>query len=78
MITRTARECEIRWRGEQHPDFNREPWTQEEVQKVKSLAADSTDGCPDWVSVAKRLGVGYKFSGVFGSLTVQCRRTEHH
>ncbi|KAH0840116.1 hypothetical protein J3R83DRAFT_1092 [Lanmaoa asiatica] len=56
MTTRTARECEIRWVGEQHPEFNHGPWSQEEVLKVKSLAAEFVDSRPDWVAVAKSLG----------------------
>lgn len=68
MITRTARECEIRWLGEQHPEFNREPWTQEEVPKVKSLAAEFVDSQPDWVAIAKRLGVRRNILKVFGHL----------
>lgn len=57
MTTRTARECEIRWLGEQHPAFNHKPWDQEEVLKLKSLAAEFMDGRPDWMAIAKRLGV---------------------
>lgn len=68
MITRAPRECEIRWLGEQHPEFNHEPWSQDEVLKVKSLAAEFTDSRPDWVSVAKRLGVGRNISMGFASL----------
>ncbi|KAF8558784.1 hypothetical protein OG21DRAFT_1454685 [Imleria badia] len=56
VTTRTARECEIRWLGEQHPEFNHEPWSKDEVLKVKSLAAEFTDSRPDWMTVAKRLG----------------------
>ncbi|KAF8450309.1 hypothetical protein L210DRAFT_3684140 [Boletus edulis BED1] len=56
MTTRTAQECEIRWLGEQHPEFNHDTWSKEEVLKVKSLAAEFKDGPPDWVAVAKRLG----------------------
>ncbi|KAI9574482.1 Homeodomain-like protein [Boletus coccyginus] len=54
--TRTARECEIRWLGEQHPEFNHELWSKEEVLKVKSIAAEFVDSRPDWVAVAQRLG----------------------
>ncbi|KAG9317654.1 Homeodomain-like protein [Chiua virens] len=53
---RTAKECEIRWLGDQHPQFNREPWSQEEVLRVKSLAAEVSEDSPDWVSIADRLG----------------------
>ena len=57
MTTRTPRECEIRWLGEQHREFNREPWSKVEVLMVKSLAAEFTDSRPDWMAVAKSLGV---------------------
>jgi hypothetical protein len=69
MTTRTARECEIRWLGEQHPEFNHEPWSKEEVLKVKSLAAEFRDSRPDWMVVAKRLGVRHNISRTFGNLT---------
>lgn len=70
MGTRTARECEIRWVGEQHPELNHEPWSQEEVLKVKSLAAEFVDNHsrPDWVVVAKRLGVRRNISRAFENL----------
>lgn len=65
MTTRTARECEIRWLGEQHPEFDKEPWTQEEVIKVKSLAAEFIDSQPDWVTIAKKLEVRRNISRAF-------------
>ncbi|KAF8843148.1 hypothetical protein BDN67DRAFT_964789 [Paxillus ammoniavirescens] len=54
--TRTARECEIRWLGDQHPVFNHEPWSQDEIMKLKSLVAECKDGPLDWVDIAERLG----------------------
>ncbi|KAF9222032.1 hypothetical protein BS17DRAFT_784332 [Gyrodon lividus] len=56
MATRTARECEIRWLGDQHPEFNHEPWSQDEITKVKSLVAEYKDSPLDWVNIAERLG----------------------
>lgn len=57
MSTRTARECEIKWLGDQHPEFNHEPWTQEEIKNLKVLVAEINDGQPDWVDIAEKLGV---------------------
>ncbi|KIK95648.1 hypothetical protein PAXRUDRAFT_368727 [Paxillus rubicundulus Ve08.2h10] len=54
--TRTARECEIRWLGDQHPVFNHEPWSQDEITKVKSLIAECEDSPLDWVNITERLG----------------------
>ncbi|KAF9247109.1 Homeodomain-like protein, partial [Melanogaster broomeanus] len=56
MTTRTARECEIRWLGDQHPEFNHEPWSTDEVTKVKLLVAECQHSPPDWVSIAEQLG----------------------
>ncbi|KAI6164961.1 hypothetical protein EDD17DRAFT_1802600 [Pisolithus thermaeus] len=36
MTTRTAKECEIRWLGDRHPDFNHDPWKEEEIARLKS------------------------------------------
>jgi len=69
MTTRTARECEIRWLGEQHPEFNHDPWSKEEVLKVKSIAAEFVDNQPDWVVVAQRLEVRHNISRTFSNLT---------
>ena len=57
-VPRTARECEIRWLGELHPDFSNAQWTQSEIAKVKQLVAGACEGEVDWVEVAKKLGVG--------------------
>ena len=54
---RTAKECEIRWLGELHPDFSDAQWTQSEIAKVKQLVAGAREGEVDWVDVAKKLGV---------------------
>lgn len=54
--TRTARECEIRWLGDRHPDFNHGPWKEEEISRLKSLIAGYGDGSPDWSDIARKLG----------------------
>ncbi|KIJ70493.1 hypothetical protein HYDPIDRAFT_23596 [Hydnomerulius pinastri MD-312] len=56
MATRTARECEIRWLGDQHPDFNHELWSQEELTKLQSLVDKCKGSQPDWVDIAEKLG----------------------
>ena len=56
-MQRTAKECEIRWLGELHPDFNDAQWTQSEIAKVRQLVAGAREGEVDWVDVAEKLGV---------------------
>ncbi|KAG2077697.1 hypothetical protein BDR04DRAFT_563928 [Suillus decipiens] len=56
MYPRTPRECEIRWLGDQHPCFNRDPWTQDEVTKLKRLAAEYGNEQVDWEAVVDKLG----------------------
>ncbi|KAI6047083.1 Homeodomain-like protein [Pisolithus marmoratus] len=56
MATRTARECEIRWLGDRHPDFNHGPWNEGEISRLKSLIAGCRDGSPDWSDIAQKLG----------------------
>ncbi|KAI6128519.1 hypothetical protein EDD16DRAFT_1516338 [Pisolithus croceorrhizus] len=48
MTTRTAKECEIRWLGDRHPDFNHDPWKEEEIARLKSLVAG--------IEMARRIG----------------------
>ncbi|KAG1753764.1 uncharacterized protein EDB91DRAFT_1215164 [Suillus paluster] len=56
MYTRTPRECEIRWLGEQHPDFNHGPWTEDEITKLKEIVAEYGDEQVDWEAVVDKLG----------------------
>ncbi len=56
-MQRSAKECEIRWLGERHPQFNNSQWTQPEIAKVKQLVATANEGEVDWVEIAKKLGV---------------------
>ena len=56
-VRQSARECEIRWLGERHPQFNNAPWTQSEIARVKQLVATANEGEVDWVEIAQKLGV---------------------
>ncbi|KIM67872.1 hypothetical protein SCLCIDRAFT_20855 [Scleroderma citrinum Foug A] len=56
MATRTGRECEIRWLGDRHPDFNHEAWNEEELGKLRSLISECKGSQPDWVDIAEKLG----------------------
>ena len=58
MTTRTGRECEIRWLGDRHPNFNHEVWSDEEVTKLRVLVVECKGSQPDWVDIAQKLGVG--------------------
>ncbi len=57
-MQRTAKECEIRWLGERHPQFNVAQWTKSEIAKVKELVGSAREGEVDWVEIAEKLGVG--------------------
>ncbi|TBU44763.1 hypothetical protein BD309DRAFT_1079798 [Dichomitus squalens] len=57
-VQRTARECEIRWLGERHPQFNNAQWPQSEITKVRELVGDARQGEIDWVKIAEKLGTG--------------------
>ncbi|KAG6330842.1 hypothetical protein ID866_8250, partial [Astraeus odoratus] len=56
MTTRTAKECEIRWLGDRHPEFQHAAWSDEEITKLKSLVHECGDAQPDWVDIAHKLG----------------------
>ncbi len=56
-MQRTPQECEIRWLGDRHPEFNRSPWTEPENTRVKELVGDLGQGEVDWVDIAAKLGV---------------------
>jgi len=43
--------------GDQHPDFNHDPWTQDETTKLKELVAKHDDEQVDWEAMADKLGV---------------------
>ncbi|KAI0650090.1 hypothetical protein C8Q79DRAFT_1006389 [Trametes meyenii] len=55
-VQRTAKECEIRWLGERHPQFNDSQWTQAEIAKVRELVDGASEGGVDWVEVSQKLG----------------------
>ncbi|PSR73463.1 hypothetical protein PHLCEN_2v10755 [Hermanssonia centrifuga] len=57
-VQRTPQECEIRWLGDRHPEFNRSPWTEPENTRVKELVGDLGQGEVDWVDIAAKLGTG--------------------
>ncbi|KAG0702362.1 hypothetical protein DFH29DRAFT_505758 [Suillus ampliporus] len=56
MYMRTPRECEIRWLGDQHPDINHGPWTQDETTKLKDIVAEYGNEQVDWHAVVDKLG----------------------
>lgn len=56
-MQRTAQECEIRWLGDRHPEFNHSSWSKAEIDRVKELVGDAKEGEVDWVIIATRLGV---------------------
>jgi pyruvate/2-oxoglutarate dehydrogenase complex dihydrolipoamide acyltransferase (E2) component len=43
--------------GDQHPDFNHGPWTQDETAKLKEFVAEHGDEQVDWEAMADKLGV---------------------
>ncbi|KAJ3006885.1 hypothetical protein NUW54_g3765 [Trametes sanguinea] len=57
-IHRTAKECQIRWLGDRHPDFNDAQWTQAEIAKVRELVDGAREGQINWVEIAGKLGTG--------------------
>ena len=65
-MQRTAQECEIRWLGDRHPDFDHSQWTQPEIARVRELVGDTPEGHVDWVDIAAKLGVG--------SVNLACKR----
>jgi hypothetical protein len=60
-IQRTAKECEIRWLGDRHPEFNHSTWQAKEIADCRALVAESTPGTVDWVNVANKLGASPVF-----------------
>ena len=58
-VQRTPEECEIRWLGGRHPDFNHSPWSQDEINKVRELIGNAKEGEVDWVEIATKLEVSY-------------------
>jgi len=55
--TRSARECEVRWLGDKHPDINHASWSQTEVTQLKAIIAKLPEGRLNWVQIAKDLSV---------------------
>lgn len=57
---RTARECEIKWTGDQHLSINHAQWSQPEISKCRDLvdAYQAEHGVAvDWVWVSNELKV---------------------
>lgn len=59
-VQRTPKECEIRWLGDRHPEFNHSVWNQSETNQCRDLVSAYT-GPVDWVKVSEELGVSYAF-----------------
>ncbi|PCH41368.1 hypothetical protein WOLCODRAFT_69152 [Wolfiporia cocos MD-104 SS10] len=57
-IQRSAKECEICWLGDRHPVLNHSPWTQSEIDRVRQIIGDRTEGQIDWLAVSAQLGTG--------------------
>ncbi|KIP09180.1 hypothetical protein PHLGIDRAFT_116589 [Phlebiopsis gigantea 11061_1 CR5-6] len=55
-VKRSAEECEIRWLGERHPDFDRSQWPPSEILKVKQLVGSAKECEIDWADIATKLG----------------------
>jgi hypothetical protein len=56
-VPRSSRECEIRWLGDLHPQFNHDAWSQTQLANLKSLVAEYDDQPVNWVEVSQQLGV---------------------
>ena len=56
-VQRSAQECEIRWLGDKHPEFNHAEWSQEEIARAVELVGTSKEGEVNWVEIAAKLGV---------------------
>lgn len=56
-VQRSAKECEIRWLGDRHPQFNHAQWSQTEITRARELVAGIPEGKVDWTAIAVHLGV---------------------
>ena len=56
-VQRTAEECEIRWLGDRHPEYNHSAWSLDETERAMELMGDAKEGEIDWVDLATKLGV---------------------
>ena len=56
-MQRSAKECEIRWLGDRHPQFNHVQWSQAEIARVRELVVGMSEGQVDWTEIAATLGV---------------------
>jgi len=60
--SRTAKECEVKWLGDRHPNINHAQWSQPEISKCRVMVdAYRVEHGPgvtvDWVWVANELKV---------------------
>lgn len=71
-VKHTELECEIRWRGHLHPSFNHGIWPPDETTRLHGLVAEAKDkgARPDWVHIAKDLGVCKTFCAVLVRMSV--------
>ncbi|NXP02416.1 SNPC4 protein, partial [Thinocorus orbignyianus] len=51
---RSAQELKKFWQNWEHPSINKKEWTEEEIEKLKKIAAEH--GCLDWQAIAQELG----------------------
>jgi hypothetical protein len=64
--------------GDQHPDFNHGPWTQDETTKLRELIAEHGNEQVDWEAVADKLGVRLLLQSTKKEqLSIYHRQTEH-
>ncbi|EIW82533.1 hypothetical protein CONPUDRAFT_103837 [Coniophora puteana RWD-64-598 SS2] len=58
MTTRSAKECEIKWKGDRQPSVNRSNWKPDETFRMRTLVSSYGEQQIDWVKVAEQLGTG--------------------
>ncbi|KFO94732.1 snRNA-activating protein complex subunit 4, partial [Buceros rhinoceros silvestris] len=51
---RSSDELRKFWQNLEHPSINKKEWTEEEIERLKKIAAEH--GCLDWQSIAQELG----------------------
>lgn len=54
---RIAKEYEIRWLGYLHPNINKGPWSNDELDRLRQTVASLKDDKVDWCEVSEKLGV---------------------
>uniref|UniRef100_A0A8C3QRH7 Small nuclear RNA activating complex polypeptide 4 n=1 Tax=Cyanoderma ruficeps TaxID=181631 RepID=A0A8C3QRH7_9PASS len=51
---RSSEELRSFWQNWEHPSINKEEWTEEEIERLKQIAAKQN--CLDWQTIAQKLG----------------------